>query len=55
MPTTASPSSNVRALCLDVVTLDENGLVERKDTFIDLPQAQSAISAAAAAGSRSHS
>ncbi|MFK4086371.1 nuclear transport factor 2 family protein [Kribbella sp. NPDC020789] len=40
----------IRFDCLDVVTLDENGLVERKDTFIDLPQAQAALTAVPAAG-----
>ena len=52
------PDGNRRPIrfdCLDVVTLDDNGLVERKDTFIDLPQAQTALTAAAAAGSRGHS
>ncbi|GAA3614024.1 hypothetical protein GCM10022419_118990 [Nonomuraea rosea] len=33
----------IRFDCLDVVTLDADGLVERKDTFIDLPQAQAAL------------
>jgi hypothetical protein len=37
----------IRFDCLDVVTLSEDGLVERKDTFIDLPQAQAALTAAA--------
>ncbi|HUR09374.1 MAG TPA: nuclear transport factor 2 family protein [Nonomuraea sp.] len=44
----------IRFDCLDVVTLDEDGLVERKDTFIDLPQAQAALTAVAA-GSRGRS
>jgi ketosteroid isomerase-like protein len=35
----------IRFDCLDVVTLDEDGLVERKDTFIDFPQAQAALTA----------
>lgn len=38
----------IRFDCLDVVTLDDDGLVERKDTFIDLPQAQAALSTVAA-------
>jgi ketosteroid isomerase-like protein len=36
----------IRFDCLDVVTLDEDGLVERKDTFVDLPQAQAAVAGA---------
>ncbi|SEG99964.1 SnoaL-like domain-containing protein [Nonomuraea solani] len=43
----------IRFDCLDVVTLDKDGLVERKDTFIDLPQAQAALTAASTTGSRS--
>jgi ketosteroid isomerase-like protein len=44
----------IRFGCLDVVTLDEDGLVERKDTFIDLPEAQAALAAVAAgSGGRS--
>jgi ketosteroid isomerase-like protein len=35
----------IRFDCLDVVTLDEDGLVERKDTFIDFPQAQATLTA----------
>ncbi|MFC4013685.1 nuclear transport factor 2 family protein [Nonomuraea purpurea] len=44
----------IRFDCLDVVTLAEDGLVERKDTFIDLPQAQAALTAVTA-GSRGRS
>jgi ketosteroid isomerase-like protein len=45
----------VRFDCLDLVTLDEDGLVERKDTFVDYPQAQAALTAGTAppAGARS--
>ncbi len=37
----------VRFDCLDVVTLDADGLVARKDTFVDYVQAQQALAAAA--------
>jgi ketosteroid isomerase-like protein len=33
----------IRFDCLDVVTLDEDGLVDRKDTFVDHIQAQAAL------------
>lgn len=33
----------IRFDCLDVVTLDEDGLVARKDTFVDHVQAQAAL------------
>lgn len=34
----------VRVDCLDVVTFDATGLVTRKDTFPDYPQALKAVS-----------
>src|SRR5215207_5459201 len=37
----------VRFDCLDVVTVDADGLVTRKDTFVDHAQAQAALAAAA--------
>lgn len=37
----------VRFDCLDIVTLDADGLVARKDTFVDYVQAQQALAAAA--------
>ena len=37
----------VRFDCLDVVTVDAEGLVTRKDTFVDHAQAQAALAAAA--------
>ncbi|MEV0389577.1 nuclear transport factor 2 family protein [Nonomuraea sp. NPDC050643] len=40
--------------CLDVVILDQNGLVERKDTFIDLPQAQAALTAVTSRPAQQH-
>jgi uncharacterized protein (TIGR02246 family) len=33
--------------CLDVVTVDADGLVTRKDTFVDYAQVQAALTAAA--------
>jgi hypothetical protein len=33
----------IRFDCLDLVTLDDDGLVDRKDTFIDVVQAQAAL------------
>ena len=33
----------IRFDCLDVVEVDDNGLVTRKDTFVDLVQAQVAL------------
>ncbi len=33
--------------CIDIVTLDADGLVARKDTFVDDLQAQQALAAAA--------
>ena len=35
----------VRFDCVDIVTVDADGLVARKDTFVDYPQAQQAIAA----------
>lgn len=37
----------VRFDCLDIVTLDADGLVARKDTFVDYVQATTALAAAA--------
>jgi uncharacterized protein (TIGR02246 family) len=37
----------VRFDCIDIVTLDADGLVARKDTFVDYVQAQQALAAAA--------
>jgi len=48
------PDGDVRPIrfdCLDVVTLDENGLVLRKDTFVDHVQARTAITAVPSGGS----
>jgi hypothetical protein len=36
----------VRFDCIDVVEVDDDGLVVRKDTFVDLVQAQQALTAA---------
>jgi hypothetical protein len=33
--------------CIDIVTLDADGLLARKDTFVDYVQAQQALAAAA--------
>jgi ketosteroid isomerase-like protein len=33
----------VRLHCLDVVTIDEDGLVSRKDTFVDVAQANALL------------
>jgi hypothetical protein len=38
----------VRFDCLDIVTVDPDGLVARKDTFVDHVQATEAVAAAAA-------
>lgn len=38
----------VRFDCLDVVTLDDEGLVLRKDTYVDLVQVQAALTPPAA-------
>lgn len=35
----------VRFDCLDIVTVDAHGLVVRKDTFVDFPQVQAALTA----------
>ncbi|HMC69321.1 MAG TPA: nuclear transport factor 2 family protein, partial [Mycobacteriales bacterium] len=35
----------VRFDCIDLVEIDDNGLVTRKDTFVDLVQAQQALAA----------
>jgi uncharacterized protein (TIGR02246 family) len=44
--TLTGPDNTTRPIrfdCLDVVTLDEDGLVVRKDTFVDHVQAQAAL------------
>jgi uncharacterized protein (TIGR02246 family) len=38
----------VRFACLDVVDVDDRGLVTRKETFVDLAQAQASLARAAA-------
>jgi len=40
-------SKPVRFDCIDLVEIDDHGLVTRKDTFVDLVQAQQALTAAA--------
>lgn len=41
---TAEPAGRpIRFDCLDIVTLDEDGLVARKDTFVNHVQAQAAL------------
>jgi hypothetical protein len=40
-------SKPVRFDCIDLVEIDDNGLVARKDTFVDLVQAQQALTDAA--------
>lgn len=37
------PAGDVAFDCLDVVTVDEEGLVERKDTFVDPAQLNAAL------------
>lgn len=37
------PAGDVRFDCVDVVTVAANGLVERKDTYIDMAQLQAAL------------
>ena len=41
-------SRRVRVDCVDVVTLDDDGLVVRKDTFVDHTQAVAALTTATA-------
>jgi len=36
-------SGDIRFDCLDLVTVAEDGLVARKDTFVDMAQAQAAL------------
>jgi len=37
------PAGDIRFDCLDVVTVTDDGLVDRKDTYIDMAQLQAAL------------
>jgi ketosteroid isomerase-like protein len=37
------PAGDIRFDCLDVVTVADDGLVDRKDTYIDMAQLQAAL------------
>ena len=45
LPGDGGPGRPVRFDCVDVVTVDSDGLVQRKDTFVDMVQLNAALGA----------